>query len=214
MLSLFPEAIEQYAREHSSAEDPLFHELAKATHEKTDMPQMMVGNTEGILLRSLVRMSGARRILEVGTFTGYSALAMAVGLPDDGVLVTCDIDPDATAIAQSFWDRSPHGSKIQLRLGPALETITALEEPLDLVFIDADKQNYINYWDACVPRLRPNGVIVVDNVLWSGRVIDPAEDQEDETRAIVAFNKHVRSDNRVEHVMLSVRDGITVAVRT
>jgi len=213
VLSLFSEEIENYIRSHSSPEAELFAGLAAATRERTSMPQMMVGNTEGILLRSLVRASGARRVLEIGTFTGYSALSMAGGLPDDGELITCDVDPEATAIAQSFWDRSPHGSKISLRLGPALETIAALEGEFDFVFIDADKQNYVNYWNACVPILRRHGLIVVDNVLWSGRVIDPPEKQEEETRAIAAFNRHALGDDRTELVMLSVRDGITMAVR-
>ena len=213
MFSFIPEELENYVDSHCTPESALHEKLAADTRDNTKQPQMMVGNVEGLLLRTLVRATGAQRVLEIGTFTGYSALTMAMGLPDDGVLITCDIDPDATAIARSFWDRSPHGSKIQLRLGPALETIATLDEPLDLVFVDADKPNYINYWDALVPRIRHNGVIVVDNVLWSGRVIDPVEDQEEDTRAIVAFNEHIRSDDRVEHVVLSVRDGITVAVR-
>lgn len=213
MLSFFPDALDRYIAENATAEPELFRELAAQTREKTDLPEMMVGNTEALLLRALVRLSGARRVLEVGTFTGYSALAMAMGLPDDGKLITCDVDPGATAIARSFWARSPHGDKIELRLGPALDTIAELNEPFDFVFIDADKQNYINYWDACVPKVRRHGMIVVDNVLWSGRVVDPVGEWDDETRAIAAFNEHARADDRVEHVMLSIRDGITMAVR-
>jgi len=213
MLTLIPEQLGRYIQAHASPEKEIYKRLAEETRANTEKPQMMVGNVEGLFLRLLARISGARRVLEVGTFTGYSALAIAEALPDDGELITCDIDPDATAIARRHWDQTPLGGKIDLRLGPALETIAAIEGSLDMVFIDADKENYINYWDACVPKLRVGGFIVVDNVLWSGRVVDPTDEQDDETRAIVAFNDHVAADERVEHVMLSVRDGMTVAVR-
>jgi caffeoyl-CoA O-methyltransferase len=155
-------------------------------------------------------MTGAKRVLEIGTFTGYSALAMAEGLPEGGTIVTCDIDPKATAIARSFWARSPHGSKIVLKLAPALDTIATLAEPIDLVFIDADKQNYVRYWDACVPKVRSGGVLLADNVLWSGAVLDPKTDDD---RALARFNEHVLRDASVERVMLPIRDGITVAVK-
>jgi caffeoyl-CoA O-methyltransferase len=163
-----------------------------------------------MLLKNLVRLSGAKRVLEIGTFTGYSALAMAEGLPDDGVLVTCDVDPKATAIARSFWDRSPHGRKIALKLAPALDTIATLQDGIDVVFIDADKRNYIRYWDACLPKVRAGGVLLADNVLWSGAVLDPKTDDD---RALAAFNEHVMRDARVELVMLPIRDGITLAVK-
>ncbi len=210
MIAFIPEPIETYAAAHSTPESSLFAELAAATRAQTTQPQMMVGPLEGMLLKSIVRMTGAKRVLEIGTFTGYSALAMAEGLPHDGVLVTCDVDPKATAIAQSFWARSPHGKKITLKLAPALETIAALDASFDLVFIDADKQNYTRYWEACVPKVRSGGVLLADNVLWSGAVLAPKTDDD---RALVAFNEHVRRDARVETVMLTVRDGVTVAVK-
>jgi caffeoyl-CoA O-methyltransferase len=210
MISFIPENIDAYATSHSTPESALFAELAAVTRARTKQPQMMVGPTEGLLLKFLVRMTGAKRVLEIGTFTGYSTLSMAEGLPDDGTLVTCDIDPDATAIARSFWDRSPHGRKIALKLAPALDTIATLAGPLDFVFIDADKTNYIRYWDACVPKMRPGGAIAADNVLWSGRVLDP-KDPDD--HALAAFNEHVLRDARVELVMLPIRDGITIAVK-
>jgi caffeoyl-CoA O-methyltransferase len=146
--------------------------------------------------------------LEIGTFTGYSALMMAEGLPGDGRLVTCEINPKAAEIARRYFAKSPHGHKIEIRLGAALETIATLAEPLDIVFIDADKTNYLNYYEACVPLLRPGGLIVADNVLWSGKVIDP---NDDDTRAIVAFNERVQADPRVENVCLTVRDGMMLA---
>jgi caffeoyl-CoA O-methyltransferase len=133
---------------------------------------------------------------------------MAMGLPDDGRVITCDIDPDVTRIAREFWARSPHGHKIELRMGAALDTIRALDGPIDLAFIDADKSNYIKYWDAVVTKVRPGGLILADNVLWSAKVLRPKEPND---YAIVAFNRHVRQDDRVELVMLTVRDGITLA---
>ncbi|MCC6489013.1 MAG: class I SAM-dependent methyltransferase, partial [Candidatus Hydrogenedentes bacterium] len=169
---------------------------------------MQVGKVEGAFLRMLARLTNARHILEIGTFTGYSALCLAEGMEDGGRLITCDVDPEATDIAKQHWARSPHGSKIELRLGPALETIAALEGPWDLVFIDADKQNYIHYWEAVMPKVRQGGLLVADNVLWSGRVVNP---QKESDFAVDRFNKHVVSDPRVEAVLLTVRDGITLA---
>ncbi len=213
MLSFFPETLELYVERHSEPESDLLAELAEETRAGTDLPQMMVGPVEGALLRTLVRFSGARRVLEIGTFTGYSALSIAMGLPEDGSIITCDIDEHATSIARRFWARHPAGSRIHLRMGPALETIAELDAPLDFVFIDADKTNYIAYYDAVVPLLRTGGLVVADNVLWSGHVVEPAAQQDEDTRALVAFNKHVNADARVENVMLSVRDGILLAVK-
>ena len=133
---------------------------------------------------------------------------MAEGLPDDGKLITCDIDPETTQIAKKYWSRSPHGKKIELKLGPALETLKTIEGLFDLVFIDADKVNYINYWELCLPKIRRGGLLVVDNVLWSGSVLNPEDETE---RAIDEFNNHVYNDKRVEVVMLPIRDGVTLA---
>ena len=208
MLTIVPVAIEQYVAEHTAAETRVFQELADETYANTDCPQMQVGHIEGAFLRLLVRLIGAKQILELGTFTGYSALAMAEALSVDGTLITCDIDEEAAEMAQRYWEQSPHGKKIELRLGPALETIETLDGPFDLVFIDADKANYLSYWEACLPKVRQGGLLVADNVLWSGRVLNP---QEADDRALVEFNQHVCRDDRVEVVMLTVRDGITLA---
>jgi caffeoyl-CoA O-methyltransferase len=209
MVGFVPDEIQSYADAFSSPEPEVFAALARETRARPDA-NMMVSHGEGLLLRLLVRLCGARRVLEVGTFTGYSALAMASGLPDDGEIITCDIDPEATAIARRHWSRSPHGARITLRLGPALETIASLPGSFDLAFIDADKPGYIAYWEAIVPRIRAGGVVVADNVLWSGRVLEPKDGND---RALAAFNAHVRGDRRVEHVMLPIRDGVTIAVR-
>ena len=200
--------LEAYALTNTSAEEPLLAELTEETQRTTQFPKMQSGHVEGLLLRTLVQVSGARLVVELGTFTGYSALSMAMGLPEDGKIITCDVDIETTAIAKRYWTRSPHGSKIDLRLGPALETIESLDGPFDLVFIDADKQNYVNYWEACLPKVRTGGLIVADNVLWDGRVLDPREAND---FAIVGFNEHVLQDDRVESVMLTVRDGVTLA---
>lgn len=207
-LTLVPEAIEEYATAHTEPASPLFEQLRKETYAKMEMPQMQVGPIEGTFLRLLVRLARAKHVLEIGMFTGYSSLMMAEGLPEDGELITCDINPKAEEVARRYFAKSPHGKKIQVRMGPALQTIETLTGPLDMVFIDADKENYPRYYDAVLPLLRSGGLIVADNVLWSGRVLQP-KDQTD--RAIVAFNEKVAKDTRVEKVMLTVRDGITVA---
>jgi caffeoyl-CoA O-methyltransferase len=187
-------------------------ELVETTkRELPDRATMLSGHLEGTLLQMLVAMSGARRVLEIGMFTGFSAQMMASALPDDGRVVTCDIEPRHIAIAREFFARSAHGYKIEVREGPALETLKTLEpRSFDFVFIDADKRNYINYYEASLPLLADGGTIAVDNVLWSGRVLDP---QEEDDRAIVAFNDHVRADDRVTCVMLTVRDGVMLIRR-
>jgi caffeoyl-CoA O-methyltransferase len=212
MTLLVSPEIEKYIHDHTQPRDPLFDELREVTFASMRSPEMQVGRVEGTLLKLLSRLSGARRAIEVGTFTGFSALCLAEGMPDDGELITCDIDPEATRIAQSFWDRSPHGRKIKLRLGDAMETIRALPDNLtfDLAFIDADKERYIAYYEAIVPRLRQGGLLIADNTLWSGRVLNPTADTD---RAIVAFNAHVNADPRVENVLLSVRDGMMLAYK-
>ena len=208
VISIVSEELEKYAAGHSAPESELLKKLVRETYSKTDLPQMQVGHLEGAFLRLLVRISSACTVLEIGTFTGYSTLAMAGGLPDNGKIITCDIDPETTKIAQKFWNQSPDGKKIELKIGPALETLQTLKGPFDFVFIDADKENYIHYWEACLPKIQQGGLLVADNVLWSGRVLAPKEASD---RAIVQFNEHVRKDKRVEAVMLTIRDGVTVA---
>ncbi|OGI20400.1 MAG: methyltransferase [Candidatus Melainabacteria bacterium RIFCSPHIGHO2_02_FULL_34_12] len=208
MLALVPEEIEEYIKAHSAKESPLLLELVNETKEKTDLPQMQIGQIEGAFLKLLVILLKAKRILEIGTFTGYSALVMAEGLPPDGELITLDKNTSYTDIAQKFWARSPHGKKIKLVLGDAIQSIQLLEGQFDLVFIDAHKPDYIQYWDLSMPMVRRGGLIVADNVLWSGRVLNP---QKEDDFGIDSFNKFVSYDTRVEAIMLSIRDGLTVA---
>ncbi|PRP94181.1 putative O-methyltransferase [Enhygromyxa salina] len=207
-MTMLSDALTTYIHDHTTPEPDLFEQLRVETHAKLENPQMQVGRVEGRFLELMVKVTGARRVLEVGTFSGYSSLAMAAGLPEDGKLITCDIDPVATEIAQRYWDRSPWGHKIELRLGQAEDTLRALNgagERFDLVFLDADKGGYVGYFELALEMLPVGGVILADNTLWSGRVLDPKSDSD---RAIVRFNDHVKNEPRVEQVLLSVRDGI------
>src|SRR5436190_12647104 len=201
-------AVEQFARSHTEPESNLYVRLREETYRVMQSPQMQIDIIEGRFLQILVRLSGAKNILELGMFTGYSALMMAEALSHDGQLITCEIDEKAEAIARRYFAESPHGDKITIRMGPAFDTIKTLTGPLDLVFIDADKINYSNYYEACLPLLKSGGLVVADNVLWSGKVLHP-KDADD--HAIVAFNRLVQSDPRVENVCLTVRDGMMLA---
>jgi caffeoyl-CoA O-methyltransferase len=202
--------IEAYAEEHSSAPDPLLVELAAETRSTMAAPQMLTGPVEGRFLEVLVAAMGAERVLEIGTFTGYAALSMASALPPGGRVDTLDIEPKHAEVAQRYFDRSPHGSKIRLHLGPALETIEQLEGEFDFVFIDADKPNYDAYYEAVLPRLSERGLIAIDNTLWSGKVLDPPDES---SRLIAALNDKLAADERVVAVQLTVRDGITLVRR-
>lgn len=213
MIPIVKDGIEEYAEAHTSSPPPWLVALAEETSRSLPAPQMMVGALEGRFLEMLVFSTGARRVLEIGTFSGYSALSMAAGLPPDGVIVTCDVDPAAVGVARGHIEASPYAGRIELREGPALDTIAGLDGPFDLVFVDADKTNYVNYYEAVLPKLAERGVIVVDNTLWSGQVLDASATDAD-TEAIRAFNDHVRTDPRVVCVMLTVRDGITLIRRT
>jgi len=201
--------VEEYAEAHSSPNGELFERLAAETREKSNAPQMMVGLLEGQFLGALVRSVGATRILELGTFTGYSSISMALALSDGGRVITCDVDPETTEIARRYAQEAGVADRIEYRLGPALDTIGGLEGELALVVIDADKPNYVTYYEATLPKLARTGLMILDNTLWSGRVADPQEDDEN-TRAIRAVNEHIRDDARVKNVLLTVRDGMNL----
>jgi caffeoyl-CoA O-methyltransferase len=204
--------VEAYAEEHTSPDGELFERLAAETHEKTTAPQMMVGRLEGRFLGSLVRMLRARRVLELGTFTGYSSISMALALPSGGRVITCDVNEETTAIARRYAEEAGVADRIDFKLGPGLETIAGLESPFELVFIDADKPNYVNYYEATLPLLAEGGLIVVDNTLWSGRVADESDDDAN-TQAIRSLNDRVLEDPRVQNVLLTVRDGMNLVWR-
>jgi len=205
-----PAEIEAYAANKTGAEPESLTALAEFTHAEMKWPQMLTGRLEGRLLKLLVQLTRPKLVLEVGTFTGYSALSMAEGLPDDGRIITCEVDERARDVAQGAFDASAFGDRIELRFGPALDTIATIDAPIDFSFIDADKENYPTYYEALLERTRPGGVIVVDNVLWSGNVLEP--DDED-SRAIAQLNDTVAKDPRVENVLLTVRDGVQLIVK-
>jgi caffeoyl-CoA O-methyltransferase len=204
--------VARYAEEHTTPPDPLLEELAAETRETLECPQMLTGPVEGRFLELLVFASGARRVLEIGTYSGYSALSMARGLPEGGRIDTCEVNPTHGAVAQRYVDRSPYADRITIHVGPASETIERLDGPFDLVFVDADKTGYPAYYEAVLPKLAPRGLIVFDNMLQGGRVVyEP--DANESTRTIHELNERLRSDARVSAVLLTVRDGVTL-VRT
>ena len=212
MSEITDPAAEEYARQHSSAEPALLSQAVQNTKEFSGSYRMLTGHLEGRFLKMLVAISGARRILEIGTYTGYSAISMAEALPADGQLISCEIDERHAAKAREHIATSPDASKIEVRVGPALDTIAALDGEFDMVFIDADKTSYRAYYEAVLPRLSPRGFICIDNVLWSKRVID-ASDSDPSTVALRELNDFIVADARVECVMVPIRDGVTIVRR-
>ena len=204
--------LEAYAEAHTTPQNELLNRLAEETKATLQRPQMLTGPVEGRFLELLVFATGARRILELGTFSGYSSISMAAALPEGGRIDTCEVDATHAAVARHYIDEAGFSDRITIHLGPALETIDRLEGAFDFVFIDADKENYVNYYEAVLPRLSARGLIAADNTIWSGRVIDES-DQSEGTVAIRAFNDHVLADPRAVCVMLTVRDGVTLIRR-
>jgi len=204
-----------YAVAHGSwPVDEVLSDLRDETLALGGAAGMQIGPDEGQLLTLLTRVVGARRAVEVGTFTGYSSLCIARGLADGGTLVCCDVSDEWTAIGRRAWQRAGLADRIDLRIAPALDTLRALpaDEPIDLAFIDADKPGYVDYWRELVPRVRPGGLLLADNVLWSGTIADES-DTEPNTLALRAFNDEVAADDRVEAVVLPAFDGLTIARR-
>jgi caffeoyl-CoA O-methyltransferase len=203
--------LHKYLLAHGHNGDPLLAELAAETAKLGMIAGMQIAAEQGTLMGLLARAIGARNAVEVGTFTGYSAICVARALPADGHLLCCDVNPEWTSIARRYWERAGLSGKITLKLAPAIETLAALPNDhwLDFSFIDADKVNYRNYYEECLRRTRPNGLILIDNVLWGGGVIDP-KDQSDDTKAIRALNDLIAHDGRVDAVMIAVSDGLTI----
>ena len=213
MTDIADQVLEAYAEAHTTAPPGHLSALAAETRATLDRPHMMVGALEGRFLEILVYALRPRWVLEIGTYSGYSALAMAAGLPPGGRITTCELDPVHAAVARTHIAASPHCDRIEVVEGPALETLARLSGPFEFVFIDADKSNYTAYFEAVLPKLAPGGLIAADNTLWSGRVVDDS-DQSPDTRAIRAFNDAVASDPRVVAVQLTVRDGVTLIRRS
>ncbi|MDH3978591.1 MAG: class I SAM-dependent methyltransferase [Gammaproteobacteria bacterium] len=205
MKPIVNEAIEQYAFEHTRAEPENLATLTQVTRDTMESPQMLTGRLEGRFLKLLVQIVNPQLIVEVGMFTGYSALSMAEGLEPGGRIITCEVNPEAQKVAQTAFESSPFGNRIEIRMGPAIDTIRSIDEVIDLSFIDADKTGYPDYYEEILQRTRPGGVIVFDNMLWSGEVLDP---RDDDSTALNALNKRLATDERVENVLLTIRDGV------
>jgi caffeoyl-CoA O-methyltransferase len=207
---MIDEKIQRYAEQHTSDESDLLTELLQKTYSERADKSMLSGFYQGRLLAMFSKMLAPRRILEIGTYMGYSALCLAEGLADDGKIITLDIQPETNEVAKEFWARTPLYSRIESYLGNALEIIPILGETFDLVFIDADKPNYANYYDLIFPHLRIGGIILEDNVLWSGKVLDTKTNDDESTVALDEFNKKVQADERVSNILFAVRDGLMV----
>ncbi len=212
-MNFLPELIESYATAHTAAEPELLQKLRRETHAKLLHPQMLSGHWQGRLLAALSKMIRPQRVLEIGTYAGYSAICLAEGLATDGLLITIDVNEEMEAFTRSFLAQSPHASQIDYRIGNAANLIPALSETFDVVFIDADKLNYSLYYDLVFDKVRPGGVIIADNVLWYGKVTDTNKQPDKDTQALLNFNQKIHQDPRVLHLLLPVRDGLMIAIK-
>jgi predicted O-methyltransferase YrrM len=207
-MDFLPADLTAYAETHTSPESELLQRLNRNTRAQVMAPRMLSGHLQGRLLSMIAHMIRPRRILEIGTYTGYSALCLAEGLTEDGLLITLEQNEELEDFARSYWRQSPLNAKIDLRIGSAADIIPTLKESFDLVFIDADKRNNQLYYELIFDKLRPGGFILADNVLWSGKVIAPIKTNDTDTQTVLAFNQLVQADPRVENVLLPIRDGI------
>jgi caffeoyl-CoA O-methyltransferase len=212
-LNFLPELIESYATAHTAAEPELLQKLRRETHAKLLHPQMLSGHWQGRLLAALSKMIRPQRVLEIGTYAGYSAICLAEGLATDGLLITIDVNEEMESFTRSFLAQSPRASQIDYRIGNAADLIPALSETFDVVFIDADKLNYSLYYDLVFDKVRPGGVIIADNVLWYGKVTDTNKQPDKDTQALLNFNQKIHQDPRVLHLLLPVRDGLMIAIK-
>lgn len=203
---IYDQNLESYLNQHSSTLTPLLDELERETHLKTLSPQMLSGKVQGVFLKMIAKLVNPMSILEIGTFTGYATLCLAEGLREGGKIHTIESNPEIVYIARKYFDLSPHVNNIKLHIGNAMEIIPMLDEKFDLVFIDADKENYLQYYYLVMPKMRSGGVIIADNVLWSGKVLEDKMDKK--TKALHEFNVAVSQDERVENMILPLRDGL------
>ena len=210
-MHFLSEELENYAAQHTEDEPLLLQELNKRTHLNVLQPRMISGHFQGRFLSLLSKMVQPRTILEIGTYTGYATLCLAEGLHLEGVLHTIDIKEELTDLQREFFDRSGYGNQIVQHLGKAADIIPALDTTFDLVFIDADKQNYAHYFDLVIEKMNRGGIILSDNVLWSGKVVEEVKHNDKHTQALMAYNQKIKDDPRVETVLLPIRDGITLS---
>jgi predicted O-methyltransferase YrrM len=211
-MEFLPEIIQEYAERHTDPEPPILAELNRETNLKVLYPRMLSGHLQGRFLSMMAKVIRPTRILEIGSYTGYSALCLAEGLAPEGTITTLEIDPELEDMIRDYFERAGESHRLDLRIGNAVEIIPTLEGPFDLVFIDADKYNYTTYFELILPKLRPGGVIFADNVLWSGQVTDPNV-QDKETQGLREFANFVSSDPRVERILLPIRDGIMMIMK-
>ena len=209
-MEFIPEAIDNYVKEHSDQESELLQKINRETYARVMMPRMLSGHVQGRVLSMLSHMMKPEVIVEVGTYTGYSALCMAEGMAENGKLITLDINEELEDQVRGYFDESPYSNQIDYRIGNAMELLPEIDEPIDLVFIDADKKNYFNYYKLVFDKVRPGGFIIADNVLWSGKVVQIEKKIDKDTQAILDFNRWVQEDDRVENVLFPVRDGLMV----
>lgn len=209
-MDFLPAELSEYVENHTSEESPLLKKIDHITYEKMVMPRMLSGHLQGRVLAMLSKMMGPQTILEIGTFTGYSALCLAEGLKENGKIITIDINEELEDVVTDFFNQSQYRHMIDYRIGNALDIIPGLNEMFDMVFIDADKENYLNYYDLTMEKLNPGGIIIADNVLWSGKVYEKSEKSDIETDGLKLFNQKVHTDDRVENVLLPVRDGLMI----
>ncbi len=205
-MEIINEDLLRYSEQHTTEESDLLRQINRDTHAQVLMPRMLSGHLQGRVLSMLSKMMQPKRVLEIGTYTGYSAICLAEGLAPGGTLITIDINEELETRVRKYFDQSGFSSKIQYRIGNASQIIPELPGPFDMVFIDADKESYGRYYDMVIDKVREGGIILADNVLWSGKVLQEKKDKD--TRAIVEFNKKIHIDNRVENVLLPIRDGI------
>lgn len=210
-MHFLSEELENYAAQHTEDEPLLLQELSKRTHLNVLQPRMISGHFQGRFLSLLSKMVQPRTILEIGTYTGYATLCLAEGLHPEGVLHTIDIKEELTDLQREFFDRSGYGNQIVQHLGKAADIIPSLNTTFDLVFIDADKQNYAHYFDLVIEKMNRGGIILSDNVLWSGKVVEEVKHNDKHTQALMAYNQKIKDDPRVETVLLPIRDGITLS---
>ncbi|MFK8281067.1 O-methyltransferase [Capnocytophaga cynodegmi] len=210
-MHFLPQKIENYATQHSEEEPKLLQELSRRTHLNVLQPRMLSGHFQGRVLSLLSKMIQPKTILEIGTYTGYATLCLVEGLQRQGILHTIDIKEELQDLQREFFDKSGKGNQIIQHLGQAIDIIPKLETTFDLVFIDADKQNYANYFDLVINKMNSGGIILSDNVLWSGKVVEEVKSNDKQTKALLAYNQKLKEDSRVETVLLPIRDGLTIS---
>lgn len=210
MFTLISDEIEDYCEKHSSKEEDILYQLYRETFQKTLRPRMISGHIQGLFLQMISNLVKPKRILELGTFTGYSTICLAKGLTNDGLIYTIEEEPELEYIIHKYLHQTPFYSKVKLMIGKALDIIPSLHETWDIIYIDADKTNYLNYYKLLLPSLSNNGILLADNVLWSGKILNHPSSDDKETKALSEFNEYVQNDNNVTNLLLPLRDGIMI----